>query len=447
MTVVPSKLTTLAAVAFGMVTVRTISIALTTRVVAARDVGEVDVDGAVAGDVEGLHDAAVVAAGVGREVVVRELRDAVDRDVEDCDRDVAACLGWPCRAAPGPAGPPGPGTTTASRGRWSRSLRSVLNTVIGVVAGTLTVAETLPLPAVAAVEPVLCSALGAAVVSTAQSGPPSVADDGRATGVDAVEHARVRVGRRHIDVARQRAGALRRGVGALVVGEERNARALVAAVADPVGVARDPESGVGLVDLVGRLAARVAARVPLQRDAVLRVERHQTRSRDRPLAGRVRAVGVVHPAVVAADVDGRLGDLDAPQRVAAGVVGPRRRERRPDGVGLEARRDVAQRAADADRRWWRPRSTTRRGTSRRRACSCRTRWGSRSACTAWCTRSSTRRRSRRSGRSSRSGRAPGRRRCGSCRSRRGGRRRGDTGLARADRRLGAGAGVVVVTRP
>ena len=51
----------------------------------------------------------------------------------------------------------------------------MLNTVTGVVAGTLTVAETLPLPDVAAVPPVLCRALGAALVSTAQSGPPSVA--------------------------------------------------------------------------------------------------------------------------------------------------------------------------------------------------------------------------------------------------------------------------------
>ena len=53
-------------------------------------------------------------------------------------------------------------------------MRSELKTVIGVDAGTLTVAETL-LPYDAVELPLLCSELGVPLVSTAQSGPPSVA--------------------------------------------------------------------------------------------------------------------------------------------------------------------------------------------------------------------------------------------------------------------------------
>ena len=83
---------------------------------------------------------------------------------------------------------------------------------------------------------------------TTQSGPLSSEAIAGTAGVDAVEHVAVASGRADVDVAGQRAGPLRRGVVALAVGEEREARSLVAAVADPVGVADDPDAGVGLVD-------------------------------------------------------------------------------------------------------------------------------------------------------------------------------------------------------
>ena len=44
-------------------------------------------------------------------------------------------------------------------------------------------------------------------------------------------------------------------------------RPLVATVADPVGVADEIDAVVGRIDVVGGLAARVAARVPLERHA------------------------------------------------------------------------------------------------------------------------------------------------------------------------------------
>ena len=146
-----------------------------------------------------------------------------------------------------------------------------------------------------------------------------------------------------VDVGRQGAGVLVGQRGAAGQREEGQPRAQVLAVADVVGVHADVEPGRRGQQRLGADAAGVAARVPAQRDAGARVERRDPRAGHGTGAGGVAAVGVVHPALVTADVDRRAGDGDGEQRVAAGVGDPSRRDRLPGGGGLPAARGVAER--------------------------------------------------------------------------------------------------------
>ena len=94
--------------------------------------------------------------------------------------------------------------------------------------------------------------------------------------------------------------------------------------------------------------AAVLGRVPGQRQAGGRVDGADARPADRARTGVVPALRVVQPALVALDVHGRVGDGDRVQRVAAGVVDPRRPGRR-EVVGLEPGGRVAQRRCRSGR--------------------------------------------------------------------------------------------------
>src|SRR5215213_7664077 len=118
---------------------------------------------------------------------------------------------------------------------------------------------------------------------------------------------------------------------------------VVLVAADAVGVAADPQALGGGHEREGANAA-VAARVPGQGQAVDRVEGGDALAGDRARAGLVGGEAVVHPPLVAADVDRGPGDGHAVEGVAAGVVDPGRLLAGPRGPQLPARGGVAQAA-------------------------------------------------------------------------------------------------------
>src|SRR5215217_2686164 len=118
---------------------------------------------------------------------------------------------------------------------------------------------------------------------------------------------------------------------------------VVLVAADAVGVAADPEALGGGDEGEGAHAA-VTPGVPGQGQAVDRVEGGDALAGDRARAGLVGGEAVVHPALVAADVDRGPGDGHAVEGVAAGVVDPGRLLAGPRGPQLPARGGVAQAA-------------------------------------------------------------------------------------------------------
>src|SRR5947199_2737567 len=104
-------------------------------------------------------------------------------------------------------------------------------------------------------------------------------------------------------------------------------------MADVVGVVADPKALVS-GEQVEHTDTRGAGRVPGERHTGGWVEGGQAGAVHGTGTGRVTAVGIVHPAVVAAGVDGGAGDGNAPERVVAGEVDPRRLETGADCVGL-----------------------------------------------------------------------------------------------------------------
>ncbi len=250
-------------------------------------VGEVDVHVAVAGDVVRLHRAALVTH-VGDDVVVGQPRRPVDRDVEDALADA--------RGAGAPVGEVEP---HLQRGPgWRREVPLQLRVAVRVPAfgvedrrrrarrnGAVDRGARAPAGRVAGGVAVRAGGVGV--------GGPVRAGNGRrnraATGVHPVEHRRI--GRDHdlaglVHVARQRAGAPRRNEGAARERHQRDPRP-VGEVADPVGVAGDPETLRG-GEHVQHADALGPAGVPAERQAVGRVERRDA------LAGRPRPVRRCH---------------------------------------------------------------------------------------------------------------------------------------------------------
>src|SRR5215208_3792706 len=118
---------------------------------------------------------------------------------------------------------------------------------------------------------------------------------------------------------------------------------VVLVAADAVGVAADPEALGGGDEGEGAHAA-VTPGVPGQGQAVDRVEGGDALAGDRARAGLVGGEAVVHPALVAADVDRGPGDGHTVEGVAAGVVDPGRLLAGPRGPQLPAGGGVAQAA-------------------------------------------------------------------------------------------------------
>ena len=177
-----------------------------------------------------------------------------------------------------------------------------------------------------------------------------------------------------VHVGRQRADRLGGRRSSTGEREHGHLAGVVLAVSD-VGLVTADVEAVGPGEQGVRAgAARVAAGVPVERDAAGRVQGGDRRTGDRALLGVVGAVVVVQPSIVAADVDRCIGHVDRPQRVASGEVGPGRLHVCAGRARLEPGHAVAQGAravgvefARACRRRSRsPRSTNRRPSTARR---------------------------------------------------------------------------------
>ena len=105
-------------------------------------------------------------------------------------------------------------------------------------------------------------------------------------------------------------------------------------------VAADPEPVRGGEQDPGAVIARRDGGIPSECHAGHRVDGADARAGDCTGTGRVAAIGVVQPALMAADVHRRSGDGHAPESVAAGPVDPGGLDRAADVRGFEPGRSI-----------------------------------------------------------------------------------------------------------